>query len=171
MTGHCDISVPAEFRDRSGPGSTHWEKIDERDGEGLMQKNSWMFALPACLLKPLIPLHFSCVESQSSLFILLLSKHHSYTYAHTHKMEIYIYIKTETERHRETEREREEALLMGEASSPHLDISQAPEEEFAKYSEMESHLIVIISTSCHVISESAHRWWFYFFPSKTLQAP
>ena len=110
MTGHCDISVPAEFRDRSGPGSTHWEKIDERDGEGLMQKNSWMFALPACLLKPLIPLHFSCVESQSSLFILLLSKHHSYTYAHTHKMEIYIYIKTETERDRETERERERKL-------------------------------------------------------------
>lgn len=42
-----------------------------------------------------------------------------------------------------------------EAYSYQLDISHAPEEEVAKYSEMESHLIVIISTCCGVVSDSA----------------
>lgn len=58
--------------------------------------------------------------------------------------------------------ETEEALVIEEVHSHQLDISHAPEEEFAKYVEMESYLIVIISTCCRVISESAYRWWFYF---------
>ena len=74
-------------------------------------------------------------------------------------------------RQRHGETEVEDILVIEEADSHRLDISHAWEEEFAKYSEPESHLIVIISTCCHVISESAYRWWFYFFPSKNLQAP
>lgn len=63
------------------------------------------------------------------------------------------------------------ASVTEEAYSRQLDISHAPEEEFAKYSDMESHLIVIISTCCRVVSVLHTGGGFIFFHPRLFGHP